>query len=354
MSLTPRLDSIQSVSDSFTGQITMFGGTTDPTGWFICDGRAVSRTDYANLFAVIGTNFGEGDGILTFNLPDARGNFARGAVNIANQNFGGSDTFVDGDVTVGTENINMTGHPFVDLQRVQLTTSGTLPTGLDLTTDYFVIRVDDDNIMLASTRANAIADTPVDITAASGGGTHTIAANDVDTTAETIEIYNHGLNRTGFAVRFSTSAADLPAGLAINTTYYVRVIDSDSFEVYDTRANAINTGATTGRVDITDIGTGYHTLEQWEDPDESSRVAHAVGGNSSGVGAFQDDAFQGHYHRTTSDFGAGTGAHIAESNDNRAGTIDAKDPVDDGTNGTPRITYETRPCNFSVNYIIKY
>lgn len=86
------------------------------------------------------------------------------------------DTFVDGNVTVGTENINVASHPFTDLQRVQLTTSGTLPTGLSLATNYYVIYVDSDNIMLASSKANAVADTPVDITAASGGGTHTITS----------------------------------------------------------------------------------------------------------------------------------------------------------------------------------
>jgi hypothetical protein len=84
-----------------------------------------------------------------------------------------ANTFVDGDVTVGTDNINITGHSFVDLQKLQLTTTGTLPAGLALATDYFVIFVDDDNIKLASSRANAVADTAVDITAAAGGGTHT-------------------------------------------------------------------------------------------------------------------------------------------------------------------------------------
>lgn len=42
-------------------------------GWLKCDGTAVSRTTYADLFAIISTNFGSGDGTTTFNLPDARG-----------------------------------------------------------------------------------------------------------------------------------------------------------------------------------------------------------------------------------------------------------------------------------------
>lgn len=42
-------------------------------GWLKCDGTAVSRSTYADLFAIIGTSFGVGDGTTTFNLPDARG-----------------------------------------------------------------------------------------------------------------------------------------------------------------------------------------------------------------------------------------------------------------------------------------
>jgi microcystin-dependent protein len=45
----------------------------DFDGWLLCDGRAVSRSDFAYLFAVIGTYFGNGDGTATFNLPDNRG-----------------------------------------------------------------------------------------------------------------------------------------------------------------------------------------------------------------------------------------------------------------------------------------
>lgn len=46
---------------------------TPPDGWLYCDGQAVSRTQYARLFAVITTTYGNGDGSTTFNLPDLRG-----------------------------------------------------------------------------------------------------------------------------------------------------------------------------------------------------------------------------------------------------------------------------------------
>lgn len=60
------------------GIISAFAGGTAPTGWLACNGAAVSRTTYATLFAAIGTTWGAGDGVNTFNLPDLRGMFLRG------------------------------------------------------------------------------------------------------------------------------------------------------------------------------------------------------------------------------------------------------------------------------------
>lgn len=55
------------------GSIIPYGSTTAPVNWLVCDGSAVSRTTYAELFAVIGTSFGAGDGSTTFNLPNYKG-----------------------------------------------------------------------------------------------------------------------------------------------------------------------------------------------------------------------------------------------------------------------------------------
>jgi microcystin-dependent protein len=54
------------------GIIQAFAGSSTPAGYLICDGSAVSRTTYANLFTTIGTIYGNGDGSTTFNLPDLR------------------------------------------------------------------------------------------------------------------------------------------------------------------------------------------------------------------------------------------------------------------------------------------
>jgi microcystin-dependent protein len=56
-----------------TGAYMGFATLNVGDGWLLCDGREVSRTTYAGLFAAIGTVHGAGDGTTTFNLPDARG-----------------------------------------------------------------------------------------------------------------------------------------------------------------------------------------------------------------------------------------------------------------------------------------
>lgn len=67
------------VNDSVPiGSIQAYGGATAPSGWLICDGSAISRTDYKELFQAIGISFGEGDGVTTFNIPDLRGRITIG------------------------------------------------------------------------------------------------------------------------------------------------------------------------------------------------------------------------------------------------------------------------------------
>ena len=68
------------------GSITLFGGASAPDGWLLCDGSEISRTTYADLFDIIGTTYGIGDGSTTFNLPNLRGNIPVG-LNIADASF---------------------------------------------------------------------------------------------------------------------------------------------------------------------------------------------------------------------------------------------------------------------------
>lgn len=69
---------IDTFSLSLVGFVFYYCKQTPPNGWIVCDGRALSRTKYSNLFNVIGITFGSGDGSTTFNIPDLRGEFIRG------------------------------------------------------------------------------------------------------------------------------------------------------------------------------------------------------------------------------------------------------------------------------------
>lgn len=60
------------------GSIVMWPKESPPLGWLECDGRALSKVDYSDLYDVIGVTYGNGDGISTFNIPDMRGLFIRG------------------------------------------------------------------------------------------------------------------------------------------------------------------------------------------------------------------------------------------------------------------------------------
>lgn len=209
---------------STVGQISMYGGSTDPENWFICDGRQLNRTTYASLYSVIGVSFGYGDNSTTFNIPDFRSIIPRGVS-------WGSKTFAAGDVTTNV-----------------------------------------------------------------------------------IAIASHGFNVHGRAVQFSTTVT-LPTGLSAATTYYVRVLSSGTFSVYDTRAHAIDLSTTTGLVAITaGSGSGVQTVSDFDDPNYSTRTASSTG--------------------------AGTGAAV--------GSYEA------GTVCTSASTTEARIGNVAVSYIIRY
>lgn len=74
-----------------------------------------------------------------------------------------------------TDLITATAHGYATGLKVRATTTGTLPAGISLATDYFVIRVSADTLQLATSLANALAGTAIDITD-TGTGTHTLTA----------------------------------------------------------------------------------------------------------------------------------------------------------------------------------
>jgi microcystin-dependent protein len=76
------------------GIIHPYAGATAPQGWLLCNGAAVSRSTYSQLFAICGTTFGAGDGSTTFNIPNLVDRVATGIGSLyARGEKGGSETF---------------------------------------------------------------------------------------------------------------------------------------------------------------------------------------------------------------------------------------------------------------------
>lgn len=87
------------------GTIVSWAKDSTPTGWLQCDGSAVSRSTYADLFTSIGTTYGSGDGSSTFNLPDLRGRTVCGKDNMG----GSAANRITSAVTVDGTSLGQTG-----------------------------------------------------------------------------------------------------------------------------------------------------------------------------------------------------------------------------------------------------
>ena len=71
--LLPLFDLLDNnTSKGYIGQIIFYSNNISPQNTLICDGSEISRDTYSELFNIIGTIYGEGDSVTTFNLPDLR------------------------------------------------------------------------------------------------------------------------------------------------------------------------------------------------------------------------------------------------------------------------------------------
>jgi hypothetical protein len=137
----PRSDVVKTYVDARLPVGTVIESTslTAPDGYLDCNGSAVSRTTYADLYNYSTTS--------------------KGAVTITSANPGV---------------VSLTSHGFSTGSCIELTTTGTLPTNLSANTNYYVIYVGADTFRLATSAANAIAGTAIDTSGGSPSGTHTL------------------------------------------------------------------------------------------------------------------------------------------------------------------------------------
>jgi microcystin-dependent protein len=92
-----------------TATIVPWSDSSVPSGFLECNGSAVSRSTYADLFAIVGTTYGSGDGSTTFNVPDLQDNVAVGKSGTKNlASTGGANTVAaTGNVGGSTANASL-------------------------------------------------------------------------------------------------------------------------------------------------------------------------------------------------------------------------------------------------------
>lgn len=161
-----------------------------------------------------------------------------------------ADTFVPGDVNTADDEVTLTAHGFAtDDGPFQLTTGTTLPAGLSLATDYFLIVVDVNTVQFSLTVSGAA----VGITDA-GVGTHTL--NIANAFTATAHGYVTGAADAG-PLHINNDAADPPVPLTdkVGNYWVIRITD----DVFQLAASAADAAAGT-EINITDDGTGDNTF----------------------------------------------------------------------------------------------
>lgn len=156
-------------------------------------------------------------------------------------------------------------------QVVRFSTSGTLPTPLVSATDY-TIKIIGDSVRVYSGAS------PVVLTSTGSGQLSLDIIRDVQVQPSNNIVADSSLYETGTVLVTRAKEGDvLPTGLLPNTNYYVRRIDNNSFELYDTLAHARNLTSTTGRRVYTTTGNSVSStffVDAISDPIFVKSVAH--------------------------------------------------------------------------------
>lgn len=185
-----------------TRVILSYGGANAPTGWLLCDGRAISRTTFAGLFAVLSTSFGVGDGSTTFNLPDLRGRFPRYDDNMGNHGISG--------VTASGAASRDTGRVHGSAQTQTTAKNGLSNTASAATGSVGGSDGTHTHTMTSSSfmSGNSFASGSAAAAVGSGGGTYG--------TTTTNSAHGHGFSLTAAAQTITGDAETRPINVAVN------------------------------------------------------------------------------------------------------------------------------------------
>jgi microcystin-dependent protein len=181
----------------FRGLVLPYAGSSAPTGWLLCDGAEISRTTYSDLFALIGTTYGVGNGSTTFNIPDLRGRVIMGV---------GTGTKVATFASRSSNVITVTGlsnkanNEFQTGQAVVYHTTGSVITGLSNDATYYVVRTGNLTFSLASSLADA-----------QNGSVITLSGDGTGTQTFTLTLAVRALGDTGGEENHAMSSTELLA-----------------------------------------------------------------------------------------------------------------------------------------------
>ena len=302
---TAVISGVDSLTDSSggswvpAGAVQMYAMNTAPTGWLLCDGTAVSRTTYANLFAAI--------------VP------SKGTVTI----------------TIATPGVvTLSSHGFQTGDMIYLTTTGALPTGLSQNTIYYVINVTTSTFRLATSAANASAGTAIN-TSGSQSGTHTL------------RYCPYGLGNGSSTFNVPDMRGRMPIGGGTGSGLTARVVGT-------------NYGAETVTLDSTSLPTHSHanTVSGGNTATMNSNTTHThnittVGGSQLGVMALGFSAtgtgYQGNLFGTQTQGGNSNGLAASANIDHTHGFTPSISNVNAGSGGS----HANIPPVITMSYIIK-
>jgi len=256
------------VSDMPIGTTLPFSGTTIPEKFLVEDGSSMERTTYNPLFQI---------------LTREIGNFS---------------------VTLATPAVfTLNGHGLETADNIEITTDGTLPTGLAIHTNYFIDKIDSNSFYLCLTRDDAVA------------GTNRIATSGTQSGTHTLRYTPYGIN------------------------------GANEFYIPDTRGAFLSGNGTHGT--LTDYTRERLGIAQMH---ATQRMTGSIGQDVTGVGYLHENATYGVFMPKNSvankiNFIAGSGFSTYAEFDSANSTSPNPMQTDD---------YDTRPFNFSKQFIIKY
>lgn len=272
---TDMLSSAISGAFKKVGDIGLFFVETVPAGWLELDGQAVSRTTYASLFALWGTNFGVGDSSTTFNLPDMRGRVPRGWAHGSTTDPDRASRTDRGDGTTG----DIVGSKQAGATGSHLHAAGTLATDSSgahtHTWSHTVGSAQSGGGVAPVTNASTSGGTNTVTTSSSGAHTHTMSGSTANTGGNETRMVNISVMFCVFADPAAATGSSAPLNtilsgsgepndaLGVNGDYYLDIVTSI---LYGAKAAGTWTGVPVLRLGLNPRGpwvtaTAYKTRD---------------------------------------------------------------------------------------------